>query len=164
MKGISEAGRGKPTLHSMYSIPHALIAGDYLFVLGFGLGGRYDAQIVERMARTSAGLATGELLQLEHIGDLATTPEDYYAIIDGKTAAPFATTCSCAAIIANASVSVVESLEVFGMEVGRAFQLVDEIESGRLLVVIMQVRKFVQSHLATHTRKNAIMAISGQLP
>ena len=123
----SKTRRGKPTLHSSHGISHAIIAGDYLFVLGFGLGGRYDAHIVERMANTCAGLATGELLQLEHIGDLATTPEDYYAIIDGKTAAPFATACSCAAIVANAPDSVVESLEAFGMEVGRAFQLVDDM-------------------------------------
>ena len=59
----SKTRRGKPTLHSSHGIPHAIIAGDYLFVLGFGLGGRYDAHIVERMANTCAGLATGELLQ-----------------------------------------------------------------------------------------------------
>ena len=106
---------------------HGIIGGDYLFVLGFGLGGKYDARIVERMADTCANIASGELLQHEHIGNLATTPEDYYSIIDGKTAGPFATACSCAAIIAGASDEVISSLEEFGWEVGRAFQLVDDL-------------------------------------
>ena len=123
----SKTRRGKPTLHASHGLAHGIIGGDYLFVLGFGLGGKYDARIVERMADTCANIASGELLQHEHIGNLATTPEDYYSIIDGKTAGPFATACSCAAIIAGASSEVINSLEEFGWEVGRAFQLVDDL-------------------------------------
>ena len=123
----SKTRRGKPTLHASHGLAHGIIGGDYLFVLGFGLGGKYDARIVERMADTCANIASGELLQHEHIGNLATTPEDYYSIIDGKTAGPFATACSCAAIIAGASTDVINSLEEFGWEVGRAFQLVDDL-------------------------------------
>jgi geranylgeranyl pyrophosphate synthase len=123
----SKTRRGKPTLHASHGLAHGIIGGDYLFVLGFGLGGKYDARIVERMAETCANIASGELLQHEHIGNLATTPEDYYSIIDGKTAGPFATACSCAAIIAGASDEVIYSLEEFGWEVGRAFQLVDDL-------------------------------------
>ena len=123
----SKTRRGKPTLHASHGLAHGIIGGDYLFVLGFGLGGKSDARIVERMADTCANIASGELLQHEHIGNLATTPEDYYSIIDGKTAGPFATACSCAAIIAGASDEVINSLEEFGWEVGRAFQLVDDL-------------------------------------
>jgi len=123
----SKTRRGKPTLHASHGLAHGIIGGDYLFVLGFGLGGKYDARIVERMAETCANIASGELLQHEHIGNLATTPEDYYSIIDGKTAGPFATACSCAAIIAGASDEVINFLEEFGWEVGRAFQLVDDL-------------------------------------
>jgi len=108
-------------------LAQGIIAGDYLFVLGFGLGGRYDANIVEIMADTCANIASGELLQLHHIGDLGTTPEDYYAIIDGKTAGPFATACASAAMLAKAPEVVVNALEEFGWEVGRAFQLVDDL-------------------------------------
>jgi|TARA_B100001996_G_scaffold382984_1_gene376629 geranylgeranyl pyrophosphate synthase len=119
--------RGKPTLHASHGLAHGIIGGDYLFVLGFGLGGKYEAKIVEKMADTCANIASGELLQHEHIGNLATTPEDYYSIIDGKTAGPFATACACAAIVAGSSDKVIHSLEQFGWEVGRAFQLVDDL-------------------------------------
>ncbi len=124
---FSKTRRGKPTLHASHGLAHGIIGGDYLFVLGFGLGGKYEAKIVEKMAETCANIASGELLQHEHIGNLATTPENYYSIIDGKTAGPFATACACAAIVAGASDEVVYSLEEFGWEVGRAFQLVDDL-------------------------------------
>lgn len=123
----SKTRRGVPTLHSTYGLSHGIIAGDYLFVLGFGLGGRCEERIVQTMGEAAANIATGELLQHKHIGDLGTTPEDYYAIIDGKTAGPFASACACAAIFSKAPEDVVEALNEFGWEVGRAFQLVDDL-------------------------------------
>ena len=123
----SKIRRGKPTLHTSSGLPHAIIAGDYLFALGFGLGGRHEDQVVKRVAETCGRIATGELQQLEHIGNLATTPEDYYAIVDGKTAFPFASGCWGAAVLAKAPEATVTALELFGMEFGRAFQMVDDL-------------------------------------
>ena len=123
----SKVRRGKPTLHTSSGLPHAIIAGDYLFALGFGLGGRHEDRVVERVAESCGRIATGELQQLEHVGNLATTPEDYYAIVDGKTAFPFASGCWGAAVIAKAPEGTVTALELFGMEFGRAFQMVDDL-------------------------------------
>ena len=123
----SKVRRGKPTLHTSIGLPQAIIAGDYLFALGFGLGGHHDDQVVERVAEACGRIATGELQQLEHIGNLATTPEDYYSIVDGKTAFPFASGCWGAAVIAKAPEATVTALELFGMEFGRAFQMVDDL-------------------------------------
>jgi geranylgeranyl pyrophosphate synthase len=123
----SKVRRGKPTLHTSSGLPHAIIAGDYLFALGFGLGGRHDDRVVERVAEACGRIATGELQQLEHIGNLATTPEDYYTIVDGKTAFPFASGCWGAAVIAKAPEATITALELFGMEFGRAFQMVDDL-------------------------------------
>jgi geranylgeranyl pyrophosphate synthase len=123
----SKVRRGKPTLHTSSGLPHAIIAGDYLFALGFGLGGRHEDRVVERVAEACGRIATGELQQLEHIGNLATTPEDYYTIVDGKTAFPFASGCWGAAVIAKAPEATVTALELFGMEFGRAFQMVDDL-------------------------------------
>ncbi len=123
----SKTRRGMPTLHTSHGLSHAIIAGDYLFVIGFSLGGKYDNSVVEKMAKSAANLASGELLQFEHIGNLSTTPEDYYSIVDGKTAGVFASACSCAGIVAGASIDVIKSLENFGIELGRAFQLVDDL-------------------------------------
>ena len=119
--------RGVPTLHEKAGLAKALIAGDWLFVQGFGLGGRYDSEIVELMSYCCAKIATSELKQLDHINDLATKPEDYYSIVGGKTAGPFSAGCKAAAIVANADEKLVTSMQNFGMELGLAFQLVDDI-------------------------------------
>ncbi len=119
--------RGVQTLHEKHGLDHAIISGDFLFVMGFGLGGRYEEKIVRIMAETCAGIAAGELKQIKHISDLSTTPEDYYEIIRGKTATPFASGCECAAIIAGASDKDALNLREFGLELGIAFQLVDDI-------------------------------------
>ncbi len=123
----SKTRRGKPTLHTTHGLSHAIIAGDYLFALGYSLGSRADDEVMSRIAETCVNIATGELLQFNHIGDLTTTPEDYYSIIDGKTAGPFANGCACAAIVAGASDEIRDELEKFGWEIGRAFQLVDDL-------------------------------------
>ncbi len=119
--------RGVQTLHEKHGLDHAIIGGDFLFVMGFGLGGRYEEKIVRIMAETCAAIAAGELKQIQHISDLSTTPEDYYEIVRGKTAGPFASACECAAIIAGASDRDALILREFGMELGIAFQLVDDI-------------------------------------
>lgn len=123
----SKMRRGKPTIHSTHGTSHAIISGDYLFTLGFELGAKYDERVVGRVRDACAGIASGEILQFEHIQDLNTRPEDYYAIIDGKTAGPFAAGCSSAAMIAGSNEDISDALWGYGMELGRAFQLVDDI-------------------------------------
>ncbi len=119
--------RGVPTLHTTHGNAEAIIAGDHLFVLGFGLGGRYDRPIVDAVSATCANIAAAELKQLRHIADIATTPDDYYSIIEGKTAGPFETSCQAAGFVAGADESVTTALGGFGLEVGLAFQIVDDL-------------------------------------
>ncbi len=119
--------RGVQTLHEKHGLDRAIIGGDFLFVLGFGLGGRYDETIVRIMAQTCTNIAAGEIKQLQHIGDLSTTPEDYYEIVRGKTAGPFSSACECAARIAGSNPEKISALRDFGMELGIAFQLVDDL-------------------------------------
>ena len=119
--------RNIPTLHEKYDTAQALIAGDYLFVEGFGLGGRYEEKIVKLMANCCAKIASAELMQLKHVSDLSTTPEDYYEIISGKTAGPFESGCEAAALVAGGSEPEAASLAKFGLELGLAFQIVDDL-------------------------------------
>ena len=123
----SKMRRGKPTIHTTHGISHAIISGDYLFTLGFEFGAKYDKRVTGNVRDKCAGIASGEIKQFEHIHDLNTSPEDYYEIIDGKTAGPFAYGCASAAMIAGSSEGISDALESYGMELGRAFQLVDDI-------------------------------------
>ncbi len=119
--------RGIPTIHEIAGSEKALISGDWLFVQGFGLGGKYEDPIVRIVADYCAKIASSELKQLSHINDLSTTPEDYYSIVKGKTAGPFAAGCEVAAIVAGAPKDQIDNLREFGMELGLAFQIVDDL-------------------------------------
>ena len=119
--------RGVATLHERHGSVRAVIAGDFLFVLGFELGGQAGADIVRLVAHACASIASAELIQLRHIGDLATRPEDYYSIIAGKTAASFAAGCRASALLADASPEVQEALATAGLQLGLAFQIVDDL-------------------------------------
>ena len=119
--------RGIPTIHAQAGQAKAVIAGDWLFVQGFGLGGRYSAQIVSIIARCCANIAVSEFHQLDHVLNLATSPEDYLSIVRGKTAGPFASGCYSAGLVAGLEDEQAKALERFGMELGIAFQLVDDL-------------------------------------
>jgi octaprenyl-diphosphate synthase len=119
--------RGIPTIHAQAGQAKAVIAGDWLFVQGFGLGGRYSEQIVTVIARCCADIAVSEFHQLDHVLNLATSPEDYLSIVKGKTAGPFAAGCYAAGLVAGLPEPQARALETFGMELGVAFQLVDDL-------------------------------------
>ncbi|RJU89304.1 MAG: polyprenyl synthetase family protein [Candidatus Poseidoniales archaeon] len=119
--------RGEETMHSLVGQPKAIIGGDWLFVQGFGLGGRYKEEVVDVMADYCSKLASAEFSQLDHVLDLSTSPEDYLEIVKGKTAGPFAAGCKGAALVANATDAECQELFDFGLELGIAFQLVDDL-------------------------------------
>jgi geranylgeranyl pyrophosphate synthase len=119
--------RGIETIHSRVGLPKAVIAGDWLFTQGFALGGQYDERIVRILAQYCADLAVSEFEQLDHVLDLTTSPEDYLSIVRGKTAGPFAAGCYAAGLVAGLSEEQASSLKCFGMELGIAFQLVDDL-------------------------------------
>jgi octaprenyl-diphosphate synthase len=86
-------------------------------------------------------MAEGEVLQLVNSGDLALDEQRYLDVVRNKTAALFAATCRCGAILGQLPRGREDSLAAFGMALGMAFQLVDDVldyvadqaESGKLL-------------------------------
>jgi octaprenyl-diphosphate synthase len=119
--------RGLPTLHERFSQEKALIAGDWLFVQGFSLGGRLEGEVVTIIADCCGLIASAEFKQINHVMDLTTSPDDYLTIVKGKTAGPFSGGCEGAAVIAGASAEQREALLRFGTEMGISFQLVDDL-------------------------------------
>ena len=119
--------RGVKTIHELEGQAKAQITGDWLFVVGFGLGGQYEKDIVDIMSETCSKMASAELKQIEHIHDTSTTIDDYYSIIEGKTAGPFASGCKAVAILTGQDKKTQDALFNFGMQLGLAFQLVDDL-------------------------------------
>src|SRR5690606_11144742 len=94
------------------------------FQLVVGIG---NMRIMDVMASTTNRISEGEVLQLVHQHNPETNEAAYMEVIRNKTAILFAAACSSAAILAGASHEVEQKLDEFGLEVGMAFQLVDDV-------------------------------------
>lgn len=125
---MSEMRRGKPTANLQWGNPSSVLVGDFIYSRAFQLlVDIADMQIMEVMATTTNKISEGEVLQLVNQHNVAATEIDYMNVIHNKTAILFAAACSSAAILANTDLSTQEKLHTFGLEVGLAFQLIDDV-------------------------------------
>lgn len=119
--------RGKAPANQVWSNPHSVLVGDFLFARSFMLmvdAGSMDALHV--LSRAAAIIAEGEVRQLEAQRDIATTRSAYMAIIGAKTAELFAAAAQVSPILAGRPEAERAALETYGRELGLAFQLVDD--------------------------------------
>ncbi len=120
--------RGQPTLHSVWGNRLAVLGGDYILAQALLLLlGADDVRLMKSMAETLAAMGEGEILQIFHLYDVKTTEEDYLARIRRKTAVLMACSTEMGARLAGAPPAVVEPLQTYGMAVGMAFQVVDDL-------------------------------------
>jgi octaprenyl-diphosphate synthase len=125
---MSEMRRGKPTANIQWGNPSSILVGDFIYSRAFQLlVAIADMQIMEVMATTTNKISEGEVLQLVNQHNVAATEFDYMNVIHNKTAILFAAACSSAAILSNTDSDVQEKLHTFGLEIGLAFQLIDDV-------------------------------------
>ena len=123
----SEIRRGRKTVHKKYSVTKAVVAGDFMFAMGFGLFGAADRKITEMIVKASKAMAESEFIQKEFEHKPIVTEDDYLKIIRGKTAMPISAGAGIGAYTAGASESVIEKISTFALEVGLAFQIIDDV-------------------------------------
>ena len=119
--------RGRQAAYKKYGTQKALIAGDFLFVKSFALGGSFDEKVIGVVADACQGIAESEILQSDYEHDQQTSIDTYISIIEGKTARPFEAGARVGSYLADASPAVMESMGSYGMNIGIAFQIVDDI-------------------------------------
>jgi geranylgeranyl pyrophosphate synthase len=120
--------RGIPTLNATWTPGATILTGDYLFARAADLGARTGSPRVMRMfAETLMVICSGELKQ--QFSDLPTRArrDDYYARIYAKTASLFALATEAAGVLANATEEEVAALREYGLSLGTAFQVVDDV-------------------------------------
>ncbi len=127
---IDEASlrRGRPTLNQRWGNRKALFAGDHLFGGAAKLAAEAeDARVMSLFSKALLGIVTGEMRQslMSYHGQLR--EEDYYRQIRGKTAALFIAAAQGGAILAGAPGPAIASLRIYGLELGMAFQILDDI-------------------------------------
>jgi octaprenyl-diphosphate synthase len=125
---ISMLRRGRPTANANWGNAPSILVGDFIYSRAFQmlveLG---DMEIMSLLSNTTNQIAEGEVFQLTKAGDPSTTREEYLRIISDKTAILFAAALKGAAIIANASTEVQNALYNYGIDLGIAFQLADDV-------------------------------------
>ncbi len=119
--------RNKPTTNSIWGDEAAVLLGDLIYARASELMARTsNLEIVSSFARAIRLMSEGELLQLESIFDFELDEDVYFKILQGKTAVLIGTTCKSAGLLAGSSVAQLKCLEDFGINIGLAFQLVDD--------------------------------------
>ncbi|WP_457680618.1 polyprenyl synthetase family protein [Thermovibrio sp.] len=119
--------RGRPSVNEVFGNDVAVLVGDYMFAKAIYVLAVYGGPEVLKVAsQTVQDMAEGELFQLEKIGDVNLTEEEYFSIIYRKTASLLSTCCECGGIVGGAEGREREALREYGKLIGYAFQLVDD--------------------------------------
>ena len=123
----SDLRRGVKTSNAIWGNQSSILVGDYLFSRCFEIMVEDGSQeILKLLSSTSSKIAQGEVLQLEHKGEIDILEETYFDIINSKTAALFAAATRVGACITNKNKKEKDALESYGRNLGLAFQIADD--------------------------------------
>jgi len=124
----SDLRRGRETANNLFGNAAAVLVGDFLYTRAFQL--MVDSgsmRILEVMADATNIIAEGEVMQLMNIGNTDITEAQYVQVIQYKTAKLFEAAAQVGAILGNASPEHEQALKDYGMYVGTAFQIIDDV-------------------------------------
>jgi len=124
----SEMRRGKKTARLLWGNEASVLVGDYLLGQAFKMMVEVGSLGALRvLSNAAAVIAEGEVMQLAAAKNLETTEETYRAVINAKTAALFAAAAEVGAVIAERPEHEAKALSDFGLHLGLAFQLMDDV-------------------------------------
>jgi geranylgeranyl pyrophosphate synthase len=119
--------RGRPSANALWGNHVAVLGGDLLLAHAYRVAAELGACELRRFAHTLAALCSGQLAESAAHFDAGRDLADYDESIRGKTASLLATACWLGASTAGAPAPTAEGLACFGMELGVAFQIVDDV-------------------------------------
>src|SRR2546427_12893955 len=122
-----EMRRGRLTAYKKFGLQNALITGDFLFVKAFGIGGKFDGEIVQLTADWCAALAEGEIRQKRHAFDTAATHQEYLDIITRKTALPIMAGAKITGLLAGARLHDIHAVGGDGLQRWLALRVVCDL-------------------------------------
>jgi octaprenyl-diphosphate synthase len=119
--------RGSRSVNNLWNSETSVLVGDYLFTRAFcKMVEHPNMEILELMSQTCRLLAEGEILELAKSGDPHIHEEDYLTIVRNKTAVLISAACRIGAILGERP-EWEEDLAKYGMNLGMAFQLIDDV-------------------------------------
>ncbi len=124
----AELRRDQASANAKWGNAITVLLGDCLFAHALRLSTNFsNSDICRRIADAAAEVCSGEIIQTQRRFDLKLSTADYYRIIEMKTAALFSAACELGAFISEASPPVISSLKTFGLKLGVAYQIYDDI-------------------------------------
>lgn len=124
----SELRRGRATANNLFGNAAAVLVGDFLYTRAFQLMvGSGSLKILDVMADATNIIAEGEVMQLMNIGNTDISESQYLQVIQYKTAKLFEAAAQVGAILAGADAAQEQALKDYGMYVGTAFQIIDDV-------------------------------------
>ena len=119
--------RGKKTLNKIWDNHSSVLVGDYLLSRCFEMMVEDgNLEVLKLLSSTSSKIAQGEVLQLQHQGEVDMLEETYLKIISAKTAELFAASTRVGAILSDKNNKEKEALEFYGRNLGLTFQIADD--------------------------------------
>jgi octaprenyl-diphosphate synthase len=124
----AEIRRKKPSSARVWGNPAAVLGGDFLYSKAFGFTVAYgNRRVLDILTDTSIRMAEGQMLELVHTHDWNLPRDTYMEIITAKTAVLTSAACACGAAAAGAGEQEIDGLARFGLELGIAFQMIDDL-------------------------------------
>jgi octaprenyl-diphosphate synthase len=124
----SDLRRGRKTANALFGNAASVLVGDFLYSRGFQLMVELERMpVMKILADTTNAIAEGEVLQLLHIHNPDTDEAAYLKVIERKTAVLFAAATRIGALLADADEAVQQRLYDYGMALGYAFQIADDV-------------------------------------
>ncbi len=124
----SSLRRGLASANAVWGNKPSVLVGDFLFSRAFELMVEDGSlEVLAILSRASSVIAEGEVMQLVTTGDIETDEAAYLDVIRAKTAQLFAAACRIGAVVADRPRSEADALEAYGMNLGIAFQLIDDV-------------------------------------
>jgi octaprenyl-diphosphate synthase len=124
----SQLRRGNMTANALWGNEASILVGDFLYSRAFEMMvAANDMRIMEIMSHTTNAIAEGEVLQLLNCHDADTTESRYLDVVSRKTARLFEAAAQIGAVLSNQSEAIENALASYGLHLGIAFQLIDDV-------------------------------------
>ena len=120
--------RGQPTLNNLWGNNLTVLLGDWIYTKAMQMALSHgQIEVVRRLCDATLRMTEGELLAFQRLGAIDLTVDEYFEIIDRKTAHLFAAACSIPSLIPPARPEAGQVLARYGRALGICFQLVDDL-------------------------------------
>jgi geranylgeranyl pyrophosphate synthase len=123
----ADTRRGRPSVNAKWGNNVAILTGDFLFARASEISSELGTEVTRLLARTIATVCDGQIREVESWGRVDQTEDAYLEVIRRKTAALIGTSCRLGGMLSDASPETIELLDDFGLALGLAFQLSDDI-------------------------------------